>query len=143
MVLAEFPCVVLWRPEALDCRVLIPPEAWNGLTPNPPSLGFEPRTSRIRVYPSDNWAIGDTLLCSASYLLYTWIQKKYDRDSKDTAMIAITALQVSNDQFTSTSIYWHFRMLLRCRRARVPRHDVIYSSGVRGRGVCGRGVSNL
>ena len=21
------PCVVLWRPEALDCRVLIPPEA--------------------------------------------------------------------------------------------------------------------
>ena len=21
------------RPEALDCRVLIPPETWNGLTP--------------------------------------------------------------------------------------------------------------
>ena len=41
------PCVVLWRPEALDCRVLIPPEAWNGLTRNPPSLGFEPRTSCI------------------------------------------------------------------------------------------------
>ena len=27
LVLTEFPCVVLWRPEALDCRVLIPPEA--------------------------------------------------------------------------------------------------------------------
>ena len=27
----ESPCVVLWRPEALDCRVLIPPEAFNGL----------------------------------------------------------------------------------------------------------------
>ena len=38
------PCVVLWRPEALDCRVFIPPEAWNGLTRNPPSLGFEPQT---------------------------------------------------------------------------------------------------
>ena len=39
--------VVLWRPEALDCRVLIPPEAWNGLTPNTPRLGIEPRTSCI------------------------------------------------------------------------------------------------
>ena len=29
MVRMEFPCVVLWRPEALDCRVLIPPEAWS------------------------------------------------------------------------------------------------------------------
>ena len=27
LVQTEFPCVVLWRPEALDCRVLIPPEA--------------------------------------------------------------------------------------------------------------------
>ena len=26
------PCVVLWRPEALDCRVLIPPETWDGHT---------------------------------------------------------------------------------------------------------------
>ena len=43
----RMPCVVLWRPEALDCRVLVPPEAWNGLTPNLPSLGFEPRTSSI------------------------------------------------------------------------------------------------
>ena len=40
-------CVVLWRPEALDCRVLIPPETWSGLTRNPPSLGFEPQTSCI------------------------------------------------------------------------------------------------
>ena len=23
-------CAVLWRPEALDCRVPIPPEAWSG-----------------------------------------------------------------------------------------------------------------
>ena len=38
MVLTEFPCVVLWRPEALDCRVLIPPEAWSWLTRNPPSV---------------------------------------------------------------------------------------------------------
>ena len=28
----SMPCVVLWRPEALDCRVLIPPETRNGLT---------------------------------------------------------------------------------------------------------------
>ena len=27
LVLTEFPCVVLWRREALDCRVLIPLEA--------------------------------------------------------------------------------------------------------------------
>jgi hypothetical protein len=27
-VQSESPCVVLWRPEALDCRVLIPPEAF-------------------------------------------------------------------------------------------------------------------
>ena len=40
-----FLCVVLWRPEALDCGVLIPAETWSWLTRNPPSLGFEPRTS--------------------------------------------------------------------------------------------------
>ena len=39
------PCVVLWRPDSLDCRVLIRPETWSGLTRNPPSLGFEPQTS--------------------------------------------------------------------------------------------------
>ena len=37
------PCV-LWRPQALDCRVLIPPETCKGLTPIPPTLGFEPQT---------------------------------------------------------------------------------------------------
>jgi len=42
LVLTEFPCVVLWRPEALDCRVLIPPEAWSWLSRNPPSVGLEP-----------------------------------------------------------------------------------------------------
>ena len=31
LVLTEFPCVVLLRPEALDCRVLTPPEAWSWL----------------------------------------------------------------------------------------------------------------
>ena len=31
------PCAVLWRSEALDCRVLIPPEIWNGSTREPPS----------------------------------------------------------------------------------------------------------
>ena len=30
------PCVVLWKPEALDCRVPIPPETWHGFTRNPP-----------------------------------------------------------------------------------------------------------
>ena len=32
VVRMEFPCVcvVVWRPEALVCRVLIPPGAWNG-----------------------------------------------------------------------------------------------------------------
>ena len=43
----EFTCVMLWRPEALDCRVLIPPGAWNWLTRKLPSLGFEPQTSCI------------------------------------------------------------------------------------------------
>ena len=38
------PCVVIWRPEALDCRVPIPPEAWHWLTRSPPGLGFEPQT---------------------------------------------------------------------------------------------------
>ena len=42
------PCAVLWRPGALDCRVLIPPEAWNGLTRTPPPhVGIESRTSCI------------------------------------------------------------------------------------------------
>ena len=31
LVWMEFPSVVLWRPKALDCRVIIPPVAWNGL----------------------------------------------------------------------------------------------------------------
>ena len=31
LVRMEWPCVVLRRPQALDCRVLIPPEAWKGL----------------------------------------------------------------------------------------------------------------
>ena len=34
------PCVVLWRPGVLDCRVPTPPETWSGLTRNPPSLLF-------------------------------------------------------------------------------------------------------
>ena len=41
------PCVVLWRPEALDCRVLLPSETLTWLTRNPPSLRFKPRTSCI------------------------------------------------------------------------------------------------
>ena len=41
------PCVLLCRPEALGCRVLIPTGAWSGLTRHPPSLGFEPHTSCI------------------------------------------------------------------------------------------------
>ena len=41
------PCVVLWRPGALDCRVPIPPKTWNGLTHTPPSVGFEHQTSCI------------------------------------------------------------------------------------------------
>ena len=39
------PCIVLWRPEALDCRVPIPPETWNGLIRYLPSVGSEPQTS--------------------------------------------------------------------------------------------------
>lgn len=42
------PCAVLRRPEALDCRVRVPPETWSGLTRNPPCLGSEPQTSCIR-----------------------------------------------------------------------------------------------
>jgi len=40
-----------WRPLIAGCSSLQGPEAWNGLTPSPPSLGFEPRTSRIRPDP--------------------------------------------------------------------------------------------
>ena len=47
VVRTELPCAVLWRLEAPDCRALIPPEAWNWLTRNPPSLGFGPQTSCI------------------------------------------------------------------------------------------------
>ena len=47
LVQVEFLCVVLWRPEALDCRALIAPEAWHWPSRNPPSLGFEPQTSCI------------------------------------------------------------------------------------------------
>ena len=36
------------QPEALDCTLLVPPEAWSGLTPDPPNVIFEPRTSCIR-----------------------------------------------------------------------------------------------
>jgi len=38
-------CAALLRPAAFDCSVLIPPKASNGLTPNPPSQGFESRIS--------------------------------------------------------------------------------------------------
>ena len=61
LVLTEFPCVVLWRPEALDCRVLIPPDLWSRLIRNPPSLGLEPRTSCIRGRILIHWAIGATM----------------------------------------------------------------------------------
>ena len=27
----SMPCVVLWKPEALDCRVLMPPQTWSNL----------------------------------------------------------------------------------------------------------------
>ena len=47
LVRMELPRAVLWRPEALDCRALIPPETRNGSARNPPSLGCEPRTSSI------------------------------------------------------------------------------------------------
>ena len=39
------PCVVPWKPEALDCSVLIPLEAWNRFDRNPPSVGLEPQTT--------------------------------------------------------------------------------------------------
>ena len=36
------PCVVLWRPEALDCRAPIPPETWS----KTPALKQNVRESR-------------------------------------------------------------------------------------------------
>ena len=53
---------VLWRPEALHCRVLIPPEAWNCLARDPLSLGGEPRSSCIREPTLSDRAIGATRL---------------------------------------------------------------------------------
>lgn len=43
-ILDDMPCVVLWRPDAIDCRVLIPPETWNGFTRNRLAT-FESQTS--------------------------------------------------------------------------------------------------
>ena len=41
-------CVVLWRPEALDCRVLITPETRNGFTQNPPNGIRTPKLLHLR-----------------------------------------------------------------------------------------------
>ena len=68
------PRVVLWRPEALDCRLLIPQEACNGPTPNPPSLGFEPETSCIRADPSAERAIGATTASFQKLNFEKWAQ---------------------------------------------------------------------
>ena len=35
LVRMESPCVVLWRLEAIDCRVLIPPESFELAYPSP------------------------------------------------------------------------------------------------------------
>ena len=45
------PCVVLWRPQAQNCRVLIPPETWNRFTRNPPSfrLGFNHQRRGVQI----------------------------------------------------------------------------------------------
>ena len=54
VVRMESPCEVLWRPEALDCGVLIPPEgAWSGLTRHPQS---EIRTPDLLHLTSDAFA---------------------------------------------------------------------------------------
>jgi len=66
LVRRESPCELLWRPEALDCRVRIPPEASNGLTPKPPSLGLKPRNLLHPSQPITNRATG---AASASLLL--------------------------------------------------------------------------
>ena len=45
------PRVVLWRPEALDCRAIIRPETWNGFTRNPPSGIRTPDLLHLRADP--------------------------------------------------------------------------------------------
>ena len=52
--------VVLWRSEALDCRVPFPPETWNGFTHDPPSGIRNPDLLRLRADPwpldyRDHW----------------------------------------------------------------------------------------
>ena len=56
-------CSGSWRP------VLILPEAWIGITPNLPRVGFEPQTSCICIYLLANWAIGATYAHSD---VYSW-----------------------------------------------------------------------
>ena len=47
------PRMMLWRPDALDCGMLIHPEACNGLTPNPPSLNPRPPASDPILPPTE------------------------------------------------------------------------------------------
>ena len=52
LVRMELPYVVLWRPEALDCRVPIPPEAWNGLAEGmAPAVWFPLRSACLYAKP--------------------------------------------------------------------------------------------
>ena len=44
----EMPCAELWRPEAPDCRALIPTDTWNEFARNLPSGIRTPDLLRLR-----------------------------------------------------------------------------------------------
>ena len=78
LVWMEVPCVVLWRTEPLGCGVLIPPEAWSWLTPNPPRLGLEPRSSCI-------WEPGYLQLLASAKKTHLW--REEDPRENDSAIV--------------------------------------------------------
>ena len=64
--LDETPCVVLWRPEALDSRMLLPPEAWNWLpvtrpvwdsNPGPPASESRPFATELSAQLSVDYVL--------------------------------------------------------------------------------------
>ena len=74
LVRMEFPCVVLWRPEAPDCRVLIPPDlewAQRPSCPSNPNRTSPPRCTRAP--PAAGWKsskVGFSFPCHNHVLTY-------------------------------------------------------------------------
>ena len=64
--------MVLWRPEALDCRVLIPPEAWSWLTRGPWVADTLRVAEGVHLRPAEPPAAHAPFF-NNNYFLYTYI----------------------------------------------------------------------